>query len=113
MGNPFVHVELDTADVARAKSFYGQLFHWKLEEMPSETAPTADWLEETSAPACVRLVSSDCTMSAWLELMTRVSVKPLTPRPAGAALRSSAECRRTGSEEWPPPPSERRHSGCG
>lgn len=31
MGNPFVHVELNTTDVEKAKSFYGNLFDWKLE----------------------------------------------------------------------------------
>ncbi len=34
MGNPFVHVELNTTDVAKAKSFYSQLFDWKLEDVP-------------------------------------------------------------------------------
>ena len=34
MANPFVHVELHTKDVAKAKQFYGQLFGWKLEDMP-------------------------------------------------------------------------------
>jgi uncharacterized protein len=34
MANPFVHVELSTTDVAKAKSFYGQLFDWKLKDMP-------------------------------------------------------------------------------
>jgi len=34
MANPFVHVELNTTDVAKAKSFYGKLFDWKLEDMP-------------------------------------------------------------------------------
>ena len=34
MANPFVHVELHTKDVAKAKTFYGQLFGWKLEDMP-------------------------------------------------------------------------------
>jgi predicted enzyme related to lactoylglutathione lyase len=34
MANPFVHVELATTDVAKAKSFYGQLFDWKLEDVP-------------------------------------------------------------------------------
>ena len=32
MANPFVHVELNTTDVNRAKKFYGQLFDWKLED---------------------------------------------------------------------------------
>ena len=34
MGNPFVHVELNTTDVGTAKSFYTRLFDWKLEDVP-------------------------------------------------------------------------------
>jgi uncharacterized protein len=33
MGNLFVHVELATTDLAKAKSFYQSLFDWKLNEM--------------------------------------------------------------------------------
>jgi predicted enzyme related to lactoylglutathione lyase len=33
MANPFVHVELNTTDVAKAKAFYGKLFNWKLEDV--------------------------------------------------------------------------------
>lgn len=32
MGNPFVHAELATTDVAKAKSFYQSLFDWKLQD---------------------------------------------------------------------------------
>ena len=32
MGNPFVHVELNTTNVAKAKDFYGRLFDWKLQD---------------------------------------------------------------------------------
>ena len=34
MANPFVHVELATTDVAKAKSFYSALFDWDLQDMP-------------------------------------------------------------------------------
>ncbi len=34
MANSFVHVELQTNDVARAKEFYKGLFGWKLEDVP-------------------------------------------------------------------------------
>jgi len=34
MPNPFVHVELNTTDLKKAKDFYGKLFSWKLEDMP-------------------------------------------------------------------------------
>ena len=33
MANPFVHVELATTDLDKAKSFYRSLFDWKLNEM--------------------------------------------------------------------------------
>jgi uncharacterized protein len=32
MANPFVHIELNTTDVAAAKKFYQQLFDWKLQD---------------------------------------------------------------------------------
>ena len=35
MANPFVHIELHTPDLARAKDFYSKLFDWRLEDMPA------------------------------------------------------------------------------
>jgi predicted enzyme related to lactoylglutathione lyase len=32
MGNPFVHIEFNTTDPAKAKDFYGSLFDWQLED---------------------------------------------------------------------------------
>ena len=34
MPNPFVHIELLSNDVAKAKAFYSKLFEWQLEDMP-------------------------------------------------------------------------------
>jgi len=34
MAHPFVHVELHTNDLARAKDFYTRLFGWKLQDVP-------------------------------------------------------------------------------
>lgn len=33
MANAFVHVELNTTDVDKAKAFYGKLFEWTLEDV--------------------------------------------------------------------------------
>jgi len=33
MANAFVHTELNTTDVGKAKAFYCKLFDWKLEDM--------------------------------------------------------------------------------
>jgi hypothetical protein len=32
MANPFVHVELQSTDIKKARDFYGRLFDWKLED---------------------------------------------------------------------------------
>jgi predicted enzyme related to lactoylglutathione lyase len=34
MANAFVHVELNTTDLDKAKDFYGKLFKWTLEDVP-------------------------------------------------------------------------------
>jgi len=39
MANPFVHIELQTKDLAKAKDFYSKLFDWKLEDI---SAPGGD-----------------------------------------------------------------------
>ena len=36
MANPFVHVELNTNDLAKAKDFYGKLFDWTFEDVPMD-----------------------------------------------------------------------------
>src|SRR6516164_7367179 len=34
MANEFVHLELNTTNLGKAKDFYSKLFDWKLEDMP-------------------------------------------------------------------------------
>lgn len=34
MANPFVHVELNSTDLAKSKDFYTKLFNWTLQDMP-------------------------------------------------------------------------------
>jgi hypothetical protein len=45
MGNPFVHVELHTNDLTRAREFYSKLFDWKLPEMPMPGGGTYTMIE--------------------------------------------------------------------
>ena len=39
MANPFVHVELNTPDPEKAKTFYAKLFQWKLEDVTNPEVP--------------------------------------------------------------------------
>ena len=49
MANPFVHIELSTDDLGKAKTFYGALLGWNLkdEEMPDGTYTMIDVGEGT------------------------------------------------------------------
>ena len=39
MTNPFVHVELNSPDPEKAKTFDAKLFQWQLEDMPNPAVP--------------------------------------------------------------------------
>ena len=43
MANPFVHVELNTPEPEKAKSFYSDLFQWKLETVPNPAVPSGSY----------------------------------------------------------------------
>jgi uncharacterized protein len=66
MANPFVHVELATTDVNKAKTFYGKLFDWKLEDvsMPGFTYTMIKVGEGTGGGMMKQLMPG--APSAWL-----------------------------------------------
>lgn len=43
MPNPFVHVELNSSDPEKAKTFYSQLFDWELEDIPNPATPNGQY----------------------------------------------------------------------
>ena len=43
MANPFVHVELNTPDPEKAKTFYSKLFRWQLEDTPNPGVPDGSY----------------------------------------------------------------------
>ncbi len=59
MANPFVHVELATNDVARAKEFYSSLFDWKLDEVPGMEYTLINVGEGTGG-GIMKTVQPDC-----------------------------------------------------
>jgi uncharacterized protein len=50
VANPFVHVELSTTDVNQAKSFYGKLFQWDLQDMPMGDGMTYTTIKPGEGP---------------------------------------------------------------
>lgn len=67
MANPFVHVELHSNDLKKARDFYSKLFDWKLEDMPMPGSGTYTMIgvgEGTGGGMMVNEVKG--TPSHWL-----------------------------------------------
>src|SRR5260370_42108096 len=43
VANPFVHIELNTPDPAKAKAFYSKLFGWELEDISNSSVPDGEY----------------------------------------------------------------------
>jgi hypothetical protein len=80
VANPFVHVELNTTDVAKAKSFYSALFDWKLEdsEMPVGTYTMIDVGEGTGGGMMKNMAPG--APSAWMPYVDVDDVKAATEK---------------------------------
>ncbi|MBV9271437.1 MAG: VOC family protein [Candidatus Eremiobacteraeota bacterium] len=67
MANPFVHVELNTADAAKAKEFYGKLFTWELKDMPTGPVPyTMIGVGDSGTGGGIAEISMPGNPSAWI-----------------------------------------------
>ena len=81
MGNPFVHAELNTTDVSKAKKFYGKLFDWKLEDMPMPEIGTYTVVgvgEGTGGGMMKQMIPG--AGSAWMPYVAVADVKAATKK---------------------------------
>jgi predicted enzyme related to lactoylglutathione lyase len=83
MANPFVHIELSTTDTAKAKTFYSQLFTWKLEDMPMGPGMTYTMIQPGEGPGGGLMQHPiPNAPSMWLPYVTVDDVKASTARAA-------------------------------
>ncbi len=68
MPNPFVHVELSTTNVPKAKAFYSKLFKWKLTDLPMATPGGAYTMIEVGDGTGGGMMKQLCpgAPSAWM-----------------------------------------------
>jgi predicted enzyme related to lactoylglutathione lyase len=81
MSNPFVHVELNTTDPAKAKAFYTALFDWKLQDVqlaPSGTYTMIDVGEGTGGGMMKHPMPG--APSAWLAYVLVDDVRAATEK---------------------------------
>lgn len=82
MANPFVHVELATTNVAKAKSFYSRLFKWKLADLPMPTPAgkyTAIQVGDGTGGGMMRQMMPDAG-SAWMPYVLVDDIEKSTKR---------------------------------
>ena len=80
MANPFVHVELSTTDLGKAKTFYGKLFDWNMQDtpMPQGSYTMIDVGEGTGGGMMKQLVPG--APSAWLPYVLVDDIKATTEK---------------------------------
>jgi len=80
MANAFVHVELNTTDVDKAKAFYGKLFDWTLEDVPmGDSAYTMIKVGEGTAGGIMKHPVPGAP-SAWLAYVAVDDIKAATAK---------------------------------
>ena len=88
MPNPFVHVELNTTDTQRAKTFYTALFGWNLEdmEMPVGTYTMIDVGDGTGGGIMKQMIPG--APSFWLPyvLVTDIGAATAQAKSLGATI---------------------------
>lgn len=76
MANPFVHIELSTSDIGKAKAFYKKIFKWKQKDMPMGPGMTYTMLDVGKGTGGGITKSQTPGMpSAWLAYVEVDSVK--------------------------------------
>jgi predicted enzyme related to lactoylglutathione lyase len=88
LANPFVHVELNSTDTAKAKTFYGKLFGWKLQdmEMPVGTYTMIDVGDGTGGGMMKQMILG--APSFWLPyaLVDDIKLATAQAKALGAAI---------------------------
>jgi len=81
MANPFVHMELNTPDLAKAKSFYGELLGWSFQDMDMGPAGTYSTFKPDNGPGGGIYTMPDApTQKAWLPYMGVEDLKTSTDK---------------------------------
>lgn len=81
MGNPFVHVELATTNIDKAKSFYRALFDWQLNDEPMGDGMTYTMIkvgDGTGGGMMKQMIPG--APSAWLPYVVVDDIKAATAK---------------------------------
>ena len=105
MPNPFVHAELMTTSVPKARAFYAKLFKWKLQ---STTAPTPDGKYTLIDPGPISYGSGGGMMkqcipdapSSWMPYVQVDDIKAATKKAKRLGATVCRDVTRCGDMGW-------------
>jgi len=100
VANPFVHAELNTTDVKKAKGFYGKLFDWKLEDMPMpEGTYTMVGVGEGTGGGIMKQMIPGAP-SAWMPYVGVSDIKASTKKAKDLGARILKDVTEVGDMGW-------------
>ena len=98
MSNPFVHLELNTPDLAKAKEFYGKMFGWEFNDsqMPVGTYST---FKPSSGPGGGMFTMPGGPV-AWLPYIGVEEIKAATEQAASLGAKVCMACHEIPGVGW-------------
>jgi len=96
MGNPFVHVELHTKDITKAKKFYKGLFSWDLKEIPEMGYTLINAGEGTGGGMCEGCDDS----SGWRAYVLVEDIQVATKKAASLGAKIVSEVQEVAGAGW-------------
>jgi uncharacterized protein len=101
MPNPFVHVELQTKDLPRAKDFYSGLFDWKMEDVPMAGGGTYTLIQVGKGTGGGMYANQDSAIPpAWLAYVGVDDVKASTAKARELGAIIVVDCMEVGGFGW-------------
>ena len=101
MANPFVHIELNTQDVAESKDFYSKLFDWKIQDVPMGDEPyTIIGVGEGGAGGGIFKHPMPGAPSFWLPYVLVDDVKASTDRAKALGATVIKDVTEVGDAGW-------------
>ena len=95
MGNPFVHLELNTPDLSKAKDFYGALFGWQFLDMDTGPGGIYSTFKPDNGPSGGMVALSDAPLG-WVTYVGVDDIQAATEK-----ARSLGASIYVGSQEIP------------
>jgi predicted enzyme related to lactoylglutathione lyase len=91
MAKPIVHLELNTPDLDKAKSFYGALFDWKFEDMDMGAGGTYSLFKPDSGPGG-GMMSMPEAPTMWLAYVGVDDVRAATEKAKSLGAQIIRDC---------------------